>query len=274
MVWSHLAKADNTVRGGFLFKCSRLKYILLTLLWEQLTELAGCYVDLKKHKLLTRKLETLEAQALTEYSLRPIVCDEFGSNCSGEPRAVKFRLMLLLIRNAALSGSGVGLSLHFTFQLSPAIPRLWERTEVLTMRLLVVSCAPVVSSFTLSLACLLLTAITVHNTCSHSESFPLHPLVVPLLPPCTTLCANTHTHTLCPDAASQIMSLFVSSPSPPASSVLIFFCQSVAQVFTSVMCEFWWNVASRSAGSNMSVESLNQYFLVVFLFLFHPFLGL
>lgn len=48
VVWSHLAKADNTVRGGFLFKCGRLKYILLTLLWEQLTALAGCYVDLKK----------------------------------------------------------------------------------------------------------------------------------------------------------------------------------------------------------------------------------
>lgn len=145
------------------------------------------------------------------------------------------------------------------------------------MRLLVVSCAPVVSSFTLSLACLLLTAITVHNTCSHSESFPLHPLVVLRSVPSASVhhsvSRHTHTHTLCPDASSQIMSLFVSSPSPPASSVLIFFfCQSVAQVFTSVMCEFWWNVASRSAGSNMSVESLNQYFLVVFLFLFHPFI--
>ena len=46
------------------------------------------------------------------------------------------------------------------------------------MRLLVVSCAPVVSSFTLSLACLLLTAITVRNTCSHGGSFPLRPLAV------------------------------------------------------------------------------------------------
>ncbi len=46
------------------------------------------------------------------------------------------------------------------------------------MRLLVVSCAPVVSSFTLSLACLLLTAITVHDTCSYDGSFPLHPLVI------------------------------------------------------------------------------------------------
>lgn len=40
----------------------------------------------------------------------------------------------------------------------------WVWTEVLTMRLLVVSCAPLVSSFTLSLACLLSAAITVHDT--------------------------------------------------------------------------------------------------------------
>lgn len=56
------------------------------------------------------------------------------------------------------------------------------------MRLLVVSCAPVVSSFTLSLACLLLTAITVHDTCSHGGSFQLRPLVTlrsaPFLPLC------------------------------------------------------------------------------------------
>lgn len=67
------------------------------------------------------------------------------------------------------------------------------------MRLLVVSCAPVVSSFTLSLACLLLTAITVHNTCSHSESFPLHPLVVLRSAPSASVhhsvSKHTHTHT-------------------------------------------------------------------------------
>lgn len=69
------------------------------------------------------------------------------------------------------------------------------------MRLLVVSCAPVVSSFTLSLACLLLTAITVHNTCSHSESFPLHPLVVLRSAPSASVhhsvSKHTQTHTLC-----------------------------------------------------------------------------
>lgn len=69
------------------------------------------------------------------------------------------------------------------------------------MRLLVVSCAPVVSSFTLSLACLLLTAITVHNTCSHSESFPLHPLVVLWSAPSASVhhsvSKHTQTHTLC-----------------------------------------------------------------------------
>lgn len=67
------------------------------------------------------------------------------------------------------------------------------------MRLLVVSCAPVVSSFTLSLACLLLTAITVHNTCSHSESFPLHPLVVLRSAPSASVhhSVSKHTHTLC-----------------------------------------------------------------------------
>lgn len=69
------------------------------------------------------------------------------------------------------------------------------------MRLLVVSCAPVVSSFTLSLACLLLTAITVHNTCSHSESFPLHPLVVLRSAPSASVhhsvSKHTKTHTLC-----------------------------------------------------------------------------
>lgn len=69
------------------------------------------------------------------------------------------------------------------------------------MRLLVVSCAPVVSSFTLSLACLLLTAITVHNTCSHSESFPLHPLVVLRSAPSASMhhsvSKHTQTHTLC-----------------------------------------------------------------------------
>lgn len=124
------------------------------------------------------------------------------------------------------------------------------------MRLLVVSCAPVVSSFTLSLACLLLTAITVHNTCSHSESFPLHPLVVLLF----TCFVSDH------------VSVCFFTLSSCQLCLDFFFCQSVAQVFTSVMCEFWWNVASRSAGSNMSVESLNQYFLVVFLFLFHPFI--
>lgn len=69
------------------------------------------------------------------------------------------------------------------------------------MRLLVVSCTPVVSSFTLSLACLLLTAITVHNTCSHSESFPLHPLVVLRSAPSASVhhsvSKHTQTHTLC-----------------------------------------------------------------------------
>lgn len=69
------------------------------------------------------------------------------------------------------------------------------------MRLLVVSCAPVVSSFTLSLACLLLTAITVHNTCSHSESFPFHPLVVLRSAPSASVhhsvSKHTQTHTLC-----------------------------------------------------------------------------
>lgn len=146
------------------------------------------------------------------------------------------------------------------------------------MRLLVVSCAPVVSSFTLSLACLLLTAITVHNTCSHSESFPLHPLVVLRSAPSASVhhsvSKHTQTHTLCALMLRlrSCLCLFLHPLLLPALFRFFFFCQSVAQVFTSVMCEFWWNVASRSAGSNMSVESLNQYFLVVFLFLFHPFI--
>lgn len=97
---------------------------------------------------------------------------------------------------------------------------------------------------------------------------------VPLLPPCTTLCPNTHKHThsvpLC--FVSDHVSVYFFTLSSCQLCLDFFFCQSVAQVFTSVMCEFWWNVASRSAGSNMSVESLNQYFLVVFLFLFHPFI--
>lgn len=108
------------------------------------------------------------------------------------------------------------------------------------MRLLVVSCAPVVSSFTLSLACLLLTAITVHNTRSHSESFPLHPLVVLRSAPSASVhhsvSRHTNTHTLCPDASSQIMSLFVSSPSPPASSVLIFFFASLSHKCSPAWC--------------------------------------
>lgn len=89
------------------------------------------------------------------------------------------------------------------FSRLPAFPRLWEWTEVLTMRLLVVSCAPVVSSFTLSLACLLLTAITAHDTCSHDGSFPLHPLVIlqrapsPSVSVCPSvvLLSSTHRHT-------------------------------------------------------------------------------
>lgn len=176
------------------------------------------------------------------------------------------------MRNAALSGCEAGFNLHFTLQPAPTIPRLWEWTRVPTMRLLVVSCAPVVSSFTLSLACLLLTAITVHSTCSHSGSFPVRPLVilqsapfflcVPLSPFCLPH-AVTHS-----DTASLIMSLFVSSPIPSANAVwTCFWLVPCVCLSTSVMSEFWWKLTSCSVGVDTSDESLNQYLLVFSSFL-------
>lgn len=151
------------------------------------------------------------------------------------------------------------------------------------MRLLVVSCAPVVSSFTLSLACLLLTAITVRGTCGrHDGSFPLHPLValqsapsspsvlVSLSPFLSSCLPHIVTHG---DTAPLIMSLFVSLPSPPANAVLMFFPAGPPRVYpsASVMSEFWWNLTSRSTGDDMSDEPLNQYLLVCFFlsFLFY-----
>ena len=119
------------------------------------------------------------------------------------------------------------------FSCLPAIPWLWECTEVLTMRLLVVSCAPVVSSFTLSLACLLLTAITVNDTCSHGLSFPLRPLVVLQSAPSPSLSvfpvfllSSTHSHTwwhCCSDHVS------VCVPSLPT-------CQHCFDVFPTCPC--------------------------------------
>lgn len=56
----------------------------------------------------------------------------------------------------------VGLELQFTL-LPLCHSFTWDRSEVLTGRLLVgLSCAPLVSSFTLGLACLLVTAISMH----------------------------------------------------------------------------------------------------------------
>lgn len=148
------------------------------------------------------------------------------------------------------------------------------------MRLLVVSCAPVVSSFTLSLACLLLTAITVHDTCSYDGSFPLHPLVVLQSAPFSLLCLRPSLSFFClphtvahGDTSSLIMSLFVSLPSPPASTVLMCLCAGTPTppcvcLSTSVMSEFWWNLTSRSSGDDMPDESLNQYLLVFFSFFF------
>lgn len=69
------------------------------------------------------------------------------------------------------------------------------------MRLLVVSCAPVVSSFTLSLACLLSTAITVRDTCSlrriPSTPPPRRAAECPLVPLCPSrfLLSFTHSRT-------------------------------------------------------------------------------
>lgn len=62
------------------------------------------------------------------------------------------RTVLLLILSAAQWGGEVSLDLHCPSWL-------WEWSEVPTMRLLVVSCASLVSSFTLNLACLLLMTV-------------------------------------------------------------------------------------------------------------------
>lgn len=60
------------------------------------------------------------------------------------------------------------------------------------MRLLVVSCAPLVSTFTLSLACLLLTAITIYDTCDCDGLFP-RLQIAPFYPSCLSSVLHTVT---------------------------------------------------------------------------------
>lgn len=134
------------------------------------------------------------------------------------------------------------------------------------MRLLVVSCAPVVSSFTLSLACLLLTAITVHDTCDCDGPFPL--VIVqsaPFYPSVSvSLSLSSVFHTQSHMLTLLLISLFVFTLPTCQLCCDVFPCRAPSCPSPSVMSEFWWNLTSRPSGDDMPDESLNQY-LPVFL---------
>lgn len=119
------------------------------------------------------------------------------------------------------------------------------------MRLLVVSCAPLVSSFTLSLACLLLTHI------KHDCEGPVPNLQRPTY--CLPPVPHTVTHLNC-------SSFFcVTSPFPPVIDILMCFsCWVPSCLSRCVVSELCWNLTSRPSGDDTPDESLNQY-LPVFL---------
>lgn len=139
------------------------------------------------------------------------------------------------------------------------------------MRLLVVSCAPAVSSFTLSVACLLLTAIAVHDTCDCDGPFPL--VIVQSAPfyPCVSVSLSSVFHTQSHTLTLLLMSLFVFALPTCQLCCDGFPCRAPSCPSASVMSEFWWNLTSRPSGDDMPDESLNQYLpvfpLVSFIFL-------
>lgn len=142
------------------------------------------------------------------------------------------------------------------------------------MRLLVVSCAPLVSSFTLSLACLRLTAVPVHGA---AETDPFHAAHLSYgggtpfcayASSCLSFVFHTQSHTL----MLLLMSCFVFTLAT---------CQLCFDVFArrapplapfpsspsaSVMSELRWNLTSRPSGDDMPDESLNQYLPVPLFF--------
>lgn len=130
------------------------------------------------------------------------------------------------------------------------IPSRWGGTEVLTMRLLVVSCAPLVSSFTLSLACLLLTAISMHI--KHDCEGPLPKLQSP------TYCLSVSS---CLSPVPHCSSSFcLTSPSPPVVDVLTCFsCWAPTCSSSCVASELCWKPTSRPSGDDAPGESLNRY---------------
>lgn len=140
------------------------------------------------------------------------------------------------------------------------IPLRWEGTEVLTMRLLVVSCAPLFFSFTLSLACLLLTAISMHI--KHDCEGPVPNLQSPtycLSVSCLSPVSSLVTHLNC-SSVFCLTSLF-----PPVMDVLMCFsCWAPSCSSSCRVSELCWNPNSRPSGDDTPVESLNHY-LPVFL---------
>lgn len=141
------------------------------------------------------------------------------------------------------------------------IPHWWEGTEVLTIRLLVVSCAPLVSSFTLSLACLLLTAISMHI--QHDCEGPVPNLQSPTYCLSVSFCLSPVSHTVTHLNCSSFFCL--TSPFPPVMDVLMCFsCWVFSCSPSCVVSELCWNLTSRPSGDDTPDESLNQY-LPVFL---------
>lgn len=142
------------------------------------------------------------------------------------------------------------------------------------MRLLVVSCAPLVSSFTLSLACLRSTAVTVHDA---AETDPFHAAHLSYCggtpfyaytSSCLSFVFHTQSHTLMlllmsrfvfTLAACQLCFDVLCPPGPP--SPLFPPCPSA-----SVMSELRWNLTSHPSGDDTPDESLNQYLPVPLFF--------
>lgn len=172
MLQSHLVKSDNSVRGRDDWGLGTISSLGQIETWKLLTE-----VEAAVKVLAVQVGHQLSGAECTE----PSAC----SGQSGHPYWLGRPVKWVSACSAPCCRS--------------LIPSRWEGTEVLTMRLLVVSCAPLVSSFTLSLACLLLTAISMHikHDCEGPEPNLQSPSVsVCVLLPVSCLLKRSHTYSL------------------------------------------------------------------------------
>lgn len=175
MLRSHLVKSDNSVRGR-----------------EDLD--LGTFSSLGQIDTLgTFNLRGSCSKKFCRYSAGACFGSSWtGWSAGGVSALVLFNHTWLLIRTAG----GVGLSLQFTRTAALLLLHGGKETQVLTMRLLVVSCALLVSSFTLSLACLLFMGISTrihhHGEGPGFQTCTVPPTVCVLLP----VSCPSHTHTL------------------------------------------------------------------------------